>query len=85
MDVDLPAEDDPRRVEVRAWFTAHPTPTPAELVDAGYVETERIGRRNRYTIDRDHAMRHSAQLGYDIGALIEALAPKSQADADGNG
>src|SRR6478672_11031235 len=37
MDVDLPAEDDPRRVEVRAWFTAHPTPTPAELVDAGYV------------------------------------------------
>ena len=37
MDVDLPAEDDPRRVEVRAWFAAHPTPTPAELVDAGYV------------------------------------------------
>src|SRR5258708_1806427 len=37
MDVDLRAEDDPRRVEVRAWFAAHPTPTPAELVDAGYV------------------------------------------------
>jgi len=37
MDVDLPAEDDPRRIEVRAWFTAHPTPTPAELVAAGYV------------------------------------------------
>src|SRR6476646_5335268 len=37
MDVDLPAEDDPRRVEVRAWFTEHPTPTPAELVAAGYV------------------------------------------------
>ena len=38
MDVDLPAEDDPRTsIEVRAWFTAHPAPTPAELVDAGYV------------------------------------------------
>ena len=37
MDVDLPAEDDPRRVEVRQWFAAHPTPTPRELVDAGYV------------------------------------------------
>ena len=46
----------------------------AELVDDGYVRAERIGRRNRYTIDRDHAMRHRAQLGYEIGALLEALA-----------
>lgn len=45
----------------------------AELVDAGYVKTERVGRRNRYTVDRQHAMRHTAQLGYDIGALLEAL------------
>lgn len=45
----------------------------AELVDAGYVKTERVGRRNRYTVDRQHAMRHRAQLGYDIGALVEAL------------
>lgn len=45
----------------------------AELVAAGYVKTERVGRRNRYTVDRRHAMRHSAQLGYEIGALLEAL------------
>lgn len=45
----------------------------AELVDAGYVKTERIGRRNRYTVDREHAMRHSAQLGHDIGALLKAM------------
>jgi DNA-binding MarR family transcriptional regulator len=45
----------------------------AELVDAGYVHTERIGRRNRYTVDRQHAMRHSAQRGHEIGALLEAL------------
>ena len=45
----------------------------AELVEAGYVQSERIGRRNRYTVDRQHAMRHSAQLGYEIGALLEAL------------
>jgi alkylation response protein AidB-like acyl-CoA dehydrogenase len=37
MDMDLPAEDDPRRLEVRAWLSAHPDPTPAQLVDAGYV------------------------------------------------
>lgn len=45
----------------------------AELVDAGYVKTERVGRRNHYTVDRQHAMRHSAQLGYEIGALLKAL------------
>lgn len=45
----------------------------AELIDAGYVKAERIGRRNRYTVDREHAMRHSAQFGYEIGALLEAL------------
>jgi alkylation response protein AidB-like acyl-CoA dehydrogenase len=37
MDLDLPAEDDPRRVEVRAWFDVHPMPSPRELVDAGFV------------------------------------------------
>ena len=45
----------------------------AELVGAGYVKVERVGRRNRYTIDHRHAMRHSAQDGYEIGALLEAL------------
>jgi DNA-binding MarR family transcriptional regulator len=45
----------------------------AELVDAGYVKVERIGRRNHYTVDRTHAMRHSAQLGHEVGALLEAL------------
>ena len=45
----------------------------AELVDTGYVESVRIGRRNRYTVDREHAMRHSRQLGYEVGALLDAL------------
>jgi DNA-binding IclR family transcriptional regulator len=45
----------------------------AELIESGYVKAERIGRRNRYTVDRRHAMRHSAQFGFEIGALLEAL------------
>jgi predicted transcriptional regulator len=45
----------------------------AELIEAGYVKSERVGRRNRYTVDRQHAMRHSAQFGYEIGALLQAL------------
>jgi DNA-binding MarR family transcriptional regulator len=45
----------------------------AELVEAGYVEVTRVGRRNTYAVDREHAMRHTAQLGYEVGALLEAL------------
>jgi alkylation response protein AidB-like acyl-CoA dehydrogenase len=37
MDVDLPAADDPRRVEVRQWFARHPKPSASDLVDAGFV------------------------------------------------
>ena len=52
----------------------------AELVAAGYVKATRVGRRNTYTVDREHAMRHSAQLGYEIGTLLEALTEHSQPD-----
>jgi len=37
MDFDFPPDDDPRRLEVRAWIEAHPYPTPEQLVDVGYV------------------------------------------------
>jgi predicted transcriptional regulator len=45
----------------------------ADLVDAGYLKRRRIGRRNQYLIDNDHAMRHPAQAGHEIGALLELL------------
>ncbi|MFI4974137.1 MAG: acyl-CoA dehydrogenase family protein [Caulobacterales bacterium] len=37
MDFELPAEDDPRRQQVRAWFEAHPRPTGRALAEAGYA------------------------------------------------
>src|SRR5262245_34938325 len=37
VDIDLPREDDPRRLAVRAWLEEHPQPSPAELVEAGFV------------------------------------------------
>ena len=37
VDFDLPDEDDPRRLEVRAWLHAHPHPSPRDLARAGYV------------------------------------------------
>ena len=52
----------------------------ADLVDAGYVTTTRVGRRNHYTLNREHAMRHTAQVGHEIGALLEALPRNSHPD-----
>jgi DNA-binding MarR family transcriptional regulator len=46
----------------------------ADLVEAGYVERERHGRRNRYVINGDSPMlRHEAQEGHEIGSLLDLL------------
>lgn len=37
MTLELPGDDDPRRQELRSWFSDHPDPTPAQLRDAGLV------------------------------------------------
>lgn len=37
MDFELPGEDDPRRLDVRAWFEARPRPTGRQLAEAGYA------------------------------------------------
>jgi len=41
--------------------------------EAGYVETERIGRRNRYRVNRNLRMRHPAQTNLDVGDLLDLL------------
>ena len=37
VDTVLPPEDDPRRVELREWFAAHPAPTGRQLAERGLV------------------------------------------------
>jgi alkylation response protein AidB-like acyl-CoA dehydrogenase len=37
IDFELPPDDDPRRLEVRAWLAEHPRPSGRELADAGWV------------------------------------------------
>jgi len=37
VDLEMPSEDDPRRLEVRAWIADHPSPTGRELAEAGLV------------------------------------------------
>jgi len=48
----------------------------ADLIESGYVESERNGRRNHYSINTGIAMRHPAQRGHEVGELLDLLEPK---------
>ena len=45
----------------------------ADLVEAGFVQRKKIGRRNHYSIDRRAKMRHPAQVNQEIGELLDLL------------
>src|SRR5262249_42697429 len=45
----------------------------ADLIESGYVESQRVGRRNHYRVNADVAMRHPAQDGHEIGELLRLL------------
>lgn len=45
----------------------------ADLIESGYVESERNGRRNHYSINTNIAMRHPAQHSHEIGELLGLL------------
>jgi DNA-binding IclR family transcriptional regulator len=45
-----------------------------DLVDEGYVVRERVGRRNRYSVDRSMPMRHPSLSQHRIGELLAVLA-----------
>jgi predicted ArsR family transcriptional regulator len=45
----------------------------ADLTEAGYVETTRIGRRNHYAVNGEVSMRHPAQRNHEISALLDVL------------
>jgi DNA-binding MarR family transcriptional regulator len=45
----------------------------ADLIEAGYVEREKVGRRNRYHLNTDIKMRHAAQANLEVGELLHLL------------
>jgi predicted ArsR family transcriptional regulator len=47
----------------------------SDLIKAGYVSRERVGRRNRYGLNRRLPMRHPSQRDHDIGELLDVLSP----------
>lgn len=46
----------------------------AELADAGVVEIERVGRRNRYRVNLSQPLRHPVEAGHTVGELVAVLA-----------
>jgi DNA-binding MarR family transcriptional regulator len=45
----------------------------ADLVDAGYVQRHRVGRRNHYRVDEGLPMRHPSVADRRVGELLSAL------------
>jgi DNA-binding IclR family transcriptional regulator len=45
----------------------------ADLVDAGYLERQRSGRRNQYRVNETLPLRRSAVADRRVGELLEAL------------
>ena len=44
-----------------------------DLVDAGYVTRIKEGRRNRYVVHGDIALRHQLERDHTVGELLETL------------
>lgn len=47
----------------------------SELVDAGYVDKERVGRRNVYQLHPERPLRHRLQRQRTVGELLHLLEP----------
>jgi DNA-binding Lrp family transcriptional regulator len=45
----------------------------ADLVEAGYLTRERVGRRNHYKIHRDLPLRHPIEEGNQVAELIRLV------------
>ncbi len=45
----------------------------ADLVDSGYLEREREGRRNRYHLRPDLPLRHPLETNHSIGEVLALL------------
>lgn len=49
----------------------------SDLVEAGYLSRERVGRRNHYRIHPDLPLRHPIEHEHSVGELLVALGERS--------
>lgn len=57
----------------------------AELEEAGYLERERIGRRNCYFIHTEGRLRHPLEAHRTIGNLLDLVVPRASERIDVGG
>jgi DNA-binding Lrp family transcriptional regulator len=53
----------------------------AELIDAGYLDRERVGRRNRYTVRTDLPVALPASRDIELNSLLNVLLPAGSSSA----
>ena len=46
-----------------------------DLQAAGYLDVDRVGRRNRYRVDLTGELRHPLDVGRTVGDLLRSFAP----------
>ena len=44
-----------------------------DLVDDGYLRKEKVGRRNRYRLNRNAPMRHPIERDHSVGEMLVSL------------
>ncbi|MCU1369544.1 MAG: hypothetical protein JWO77_738 [Ilumatobacteraceae bacterium] len=52
----------------------------AELLEAGYLQKVRVGRRNRYAIDREMPLRHLQTQHRQLGDLLDLISERGDGD-----
>ena len=82
--------DDPgtrmRDVAVRVGVTERAAQRiVADLVEAGYLERSRDGRRNRYKVTSDLPLRHPVERDLRIGEILDLLRQPSTAPGASSG
>ena len=54
-----------------------------DLIEAGYLEVEKTGRRNRYKVNGDQPLRHPLERQNPVSALLALKSPNGVAFSKG--
>lgn len=51
----------------------------ADLIEGGYLESEKVGRRNQYRVNANLPLRHPIEQKSQVAALLALIEPKAKA------
>lgn len=50
----------------------------ADLIESGYLESSRVGRRNRYRVNASLPLRHPVEQSNQVAALLQLIQPNGK-------